>query len=114
LLQLVVTTSATLFTAVQRCQDLHAMSFDFELTRATSDLPVRSSSTTSAMWIVELLCFLFEMANLPRFFCCVLGSLALVGIVFWLVPSHAVRIAVCVPVVVVGISGGLVWEVREK
>ena len=49
-----------------------------------------------------------------RFYACLLLSLAISGLVWWLVPSRSWSVTITIVVVVIGIVGGVIWERRSS
>jgi len=49
-----------------------------------------------------------------RFYACLLLSLAISGLVLWLVPSRSWSVTISIVVVVIGIVAGVVWERRSS
>ena len=66
------------------------------------------------MWdIIEFISGIFEVLGWWRFYLCLLLSLALVGLIYWLMPDRSLRL-LSVPVAVVGIATGIVWQWRNR
>jgi len=67
------------------------------------------------MWdFVEFISGIFEILAWWRFYLCLLVSLALVGLVYWLVPDRSLCLPLSIPVAVVGIGAGIVWQWRNR
>ena len=49
-----------------------------------------------------------------RFYACLLLSIAISGLVLWLVPSRSWSITIAIVVIVIGIVAGVVWERRSS
>jgi hypothetical protein len=48
-----------------------------------------------------------------RFYLCLALSLAAVGLIYWLIPSQALCLSLSIPVAVIGIGTGIVWQLRK-
>jgi len=67
------------------------------------------------MWdILEFICGIGELFASWRFYACLLLSLALVGLIYLLIPDRAICLGLSIPVAVTGISTGIVWQWRNR
>ena len=64
--------------------------------------------------LIEFICGIFDFLTAWRFYVCLILALAMVGLIYWLVPDPGLRLPVSIPVVVVGIGSGLFWQWRNR
>ena len=66
------------------------------------------------MWdILYIICGIGECFASWRFLVCVLLSVALVALIYFLISSRNVCLGISIPVVVIVLSLGIVWEWRK-
>jgi len=63
---------------------------------------------------LEFISGIFEFLAWWRFYLCLLLSLALVGLVYWLVPDRSLCLPLSIPVAAIGIGTGMVWQWRKR
>jgi len=67
------------------------------------------------MWdFLEFIGGIFEVLTWWRFYLCLLLSVALVGLIYWLGPDRTLCLPLAIPVVVLGIGTGIVWQWRNR
>jgi len=67
------------------------------------------------MWdVIEFIAGIFDLFTAWRFYVCLLVSFALVGLVYWLIPNRSLCLSLSIPIAVVGICTGAVWQWRNR
>ena len=56
---------------------------------------------------------MFGFLGLWRLLICLILSAGVIGFIYWLFPESGWRIALSIPVALVGLGTGIVWEVRN-
>ena len=63
--------------------------------------------------LLELISGIGELLCSWRFYLCLFLSFAVVGLVYWLIPDRSICLAVSIPVAVIGLVTGIVWQIRK-
>lgn len=67
------------------------------------------------MWeFLEFISGIFEVLAWWRFYVCLLLSVALVGLIYWLVCDRTLCLPLVIPVMVAGIGTGIIWQWRNR
>lgn len=67
------------------------------------------------MWdILEFICGIIDLLASWRFYVCLLLALALVGLIYFLIPDRGVCLGLSIPVVVIGMGSGIYWQRRNR
>jgi hypothetical protein len=63
--------------------------------------------------LLELISGIGELLCSWRFYLCLFLTVAVIGLIYWLIPDQAVCLAISIPVAVIGIGTGIVWQIRK-
>ena len=64
--------------------------------------------------VLEFIVGLGELLEWWRFFVCLFLAIALVVLIFWLIPNRTACFALSFPTVAIGVVTGVLWELRHK
>ncbi|HYG35322.1 MAG TPA: hypothetical protein VEC99_11085 [Clostridia bacterium] len=64
--------------------------------------------------VLEFLCWGMELWAGWRFFLPFLSSVAIVGLICWLVSNNAIRAVLSLPVLLAGLLWGIIWQIHGE